>query len=345
VSIRAMTADDKAYSIRDGVVLPPLTRNLRIDYTALSLSIPERVRFRYRLDGWDTGWQEAGTRRSVFYTDLRPGRYTLRVLACNNDDVWNEQGATFTFTVAPTWYQTAWWQGGVWIAAIGSVLLVYRHRLHRASTELSARFDDRLAERTRIARDLHDTLLQTVQGSKMLADEALTVKPDPERMRKDMQQLSEWLGIAVKEGRAALNSLRVSVRDATDLAVAFKAAANDPTKPPEMAVSVSVHGEPSNLHAIVRDEIYRIGYEAMRNAYVHSKATRLDVELFYSSDFTLRVIDNGVGLDPAIINSGKSGHFGLSGMRERATNIGGTLTIENGSRGARITLVVPRSEA
>jgi signal transduction histidine kinase/ligand-binding sensor domain-containing protein len=341
VSIRAVSADDNAYAPRGDVSLPPLTRTLRIDYAALSLTIPERVRFRYRLEGWETDWHDAGTRRTVFYTDLTPGRYAFRVLACNNDGVWNETGATLAFLVAPAWYQTKWFQAFVVVCAIASIALLYRMRVRRVSAVLAARFDERLAERTRLARELHDTLLQTVHGSKMVADDALEGAGDPERLRRALERLSEWLERAVTEGRAALHSLRGSAVEVNDLAESFRRAADDPMKPPILTVSVVVRGAVRDLHPIVRDEIYRIGYEAMRNAYTHSRATRLDIEIIYAHDLTLRISDNGVGIDPAIADSGKRGRFGLPGMRERAANIGGALSIDSSSAGTRITLGVP----
>ncbi|MPY88398.1 MAG: hypothetical protein GEU99_10775 [Luteitalea sp.] len=341
VLVRTVTADDKTYSPQGAATLPPLTRTIRIDYTALSLSIPERVRFRYRLEGWETDWHDAGTRRTVFYTDLRPGRYVFRVLACNNDGVWNEAGATFAFTVAPAWYQTMWFQGLMAACLLASVATLYRVRLRRVSAALSAKFDERLAERTRIARELHDTLLQTVQGSKMVAEDALDRLGDADHMRRAMERLSDWLGRAVDEGRAALNSLRASTVAVNDLAESLRAAADSPTKPPTLTLSVGVRGESRDLHPIVRDEIYRIGYEAIRNAYAHSKATRLDIEIEYARDLFLRITDNGIGIDPAIAGSGKHGRFGLPGMRERAANIGATLTVVGSASGTSISLVAP----
>jgi signal transduction histidine kinase/ligand-binding sensor domain-containing protein len=341
VVIRAVTADDTSYAPRGDVSLPALTRTLRIDYTALSLTVPERVRFRYRLEGWETDWHDAGTRREVFYTDLKPGRYAFRVVACNNDGLWNDTGATLAFTVAPAWYQTWWFSGLIAVSLIAAIVVMYRLRVRRLSAALSVRFDERLAERTRIARELHDTLLQTVQGSKMVTDDALDRADDPEHVRRALERLSEWLDRAVAEGRAALNSLRASTVEVNDLADAFRRAADNATKPPGMTVAVTVTGVPRNLHPIVRDEIYRIGYEAMNNAYAHSGASRLEVKVEYGHDLILRVLDNGAGIDPNVAGSGKRGRFGLPGMRERAANIGATLDIEGSSSGTRLTLVVP----
>jgi signal transduction histidine kinase len=206
---------------------------------------------------------------------------------------------------------------------------------------IGARFDERLAERTRMARDLHDTFLQTVQGSKLVADDALEPSTDLARMRRAMEQLSAWLGRATQEGRAALNSLRTVTRETNDLAEGLRRATEDGFIPRSMAVTFSVVGDAREMHPIVRDEIYRVGYEAIRNACTHSGASRLEVELKYDDDLALRVSDNGTGIDPAIADKGKDGHFGLQGMRERAARIGGKLTLGSSSNsGTEIKLIV-----
>ena len=209
--------------------VPALTRSIRIDYTALSLTIPERVRFRYRLEGWETEWHDVGQRRAAFYTDLQPGTYSFRVRASNNDGVWNETGAVLAFTVAPAWYQTSWFRALVVTSLVGALALLYRLRVRRVTAELAARFDERLAERTRLARELHDTLVQTVQGSRMVARHAVAHADDPAGTRRDLERLSGWLDQAVQEARAALNALRPSDLDANDLAETFRRMAEEPT--------------------------------------------------------------------------------------------------------------------
>ena len=206
----------------------------------------------------------------------------------------------------------------------------------------AARFDERLAERTRMARDLHDTFLQTIQGSKLVADDALDSSTDPIGMRGALEQLSLWLARAMQEGRAALNSLRTAPAQTNDLAEALRRVTKDDLIPNSMAVTFSVVGDAREMHPIVRDEIYRIGYEAIRNACVYSGASQLEVELRYAYDLVLRVSDNGIGIDPVIADRGKDGHFGLQGMRERAARIGGNLTLGSSSNsGTEIKLVVP----
>jgi signal transduction histidine kinase len=161
-------------------------------------------------------------------------------------------------------------------------------------------------------------------------------------MRRAMETLSKWLGQATREGRAALNSLRTSTTESNDLAQALQRATKDCLVPGAMAVNFTVVGDAKRLHPVVRDEIYRIGYEAIRNACVHSSASQLDVELTYGQDLALRVADNGVGIDSAVADRGKIGHFGLQGMRERAVRIGGKLTLMSSSTlGTELKLVVP----
>ena len=194
---------------------------------------------------------------------------------------------------------------------------------------MSTRFDERMSERTRIARDFHDTYLQTIQGSKLVADSALKQSPDPTRMRGALEQLSGWLGRATEEGRAALSSLRTSSTEKNDLAAAFQRAIDECRINSSVEASFTLAGDVSEMHPIVRDEVYRIGYEAIRNACVHSQATNLRVELAYADDLILRVRDNGVGINPAIVDEGKQEHFGLQGMRERARRIMAKFTINN----------------
>lgn len=340
VAIRSVTADDRAIPLTGAVALPPLTRTLRIGYSGLSLVEPSRVRYRHRLEGWEDTWHEAGTRREVSYTDLKPGAYTFRVLASNNDGVWNEVGASLPFSVAPAWYQTLGFKALVLAALTALVVALYQYRLRRVSAALSARFDARLEERTRIARELHDTLLQTVEGSKLVADDALAHTPDTDQLRGALTRVSAWLEQAAQEGRAALHSLRGATPVATDLAAALRSAAVN-TASPSLRVNVSVDGVARELHPIPREEAYRICHEAIRNASMHSKATSLDVSLEYGPDLVVRITDDGTGIDPLVAASGKNGRHGLRGMRERAASIGATLTISSAERGTQVILIVP----
>jgi signal transduction histidine kinase/ligand-binding sensor domain-containing protein len=342
VHVEGLLADGKSYSPASPITLPPLTRDIQIDYTALSFVLPQRMGFRYILEGRDKDWENPGLRRQAFYGDLRPGSYRFRVIASNNDGVWNETGATLDFRVAAAWYQMIWFRSLCF--AVGLLLLwaIYRLRVRRIAGTMKARFDERLAERTRIARELHDTLLQTIQGSKLVADDALSTTTDLSHMRQAMEKLSAWLGRATDEGRAALNSLRTSATEVNDLAGGFRRALEECRIHSPMEVSLQAWGQIQEMHPIVRDEVYRIGYEAIRNACVHSHATQLRVELSYAQDLSLRICDNGVGMDPDIVHRGKQGHFGLQSMRERAVRIMGKFSIESSAGfGTAISLTVP----
>jgi signal transduction histidine kinase/ligand-binding sensor domain-containing protein len=343
VHVENVIADQKRYAVGTFLRFPPTTRNLEIDYTAPAFAIPQKVRFRYRLEGHDAGWQEPGTRRQAFYSDLRPGRYRFQVIACNEDGVWNEVGATLDFSVAPAWYQTIWFLVACILVGLLTIWTVYRMRVRQVARALGARFDERLAERTRIARDLHDTLLQTIQGSKLVVDDALERPDDVVRVRRAVEQLSHWLRRAIQEGRTALNSLREPTTQSNDLAEALKRATEErQIQDPRMEVHFSVVGNPRELHPLVRHEVYHIGDETIRNAWTHSKGSRLEIELKYSSDLVLRVSDDGIGIDSTVLSQGKKGHFGLQGMRERVGRIGGKLTVASSGRaGTEVTVIVP----
>ena len=340
--IEEVVADRKSYLPGKDLRLPALTRELEIDYTALSFVVPQKVRFRYKLEGHDAEWQEPGTRRQAFYNDLRPRHYRFRVIACNNDGLWNETGATLDFSITPAWYQTQWFLLSCVLSSILLAWALYRLRMQQIHKALSARFDERLAERTRMARELHDTFLQTLQGSKLVAEDALEKSSDPVQMRRAMERLYVWLDQGIHEARAALNSLRTSTTQRNDLAEAFRRAADECRMQSPMEVAFSLAGDVREMHPVVRDEVYRIGYEAIRNAYMHSRARRLEVELKYGHDLLVLVKDNGVGIDPTVVEAGRNGHFGLQGMRERAARIGGKFTIATSANsGTAITVVVP----
>ena len=228
------------------------------------------------------------------------------------------------------------------IAAILFIWIIHRLRVRQVARAVSVRSDERLAERTRMARELHDTFIQTIQGSKMVVDDALEKPSDLESMHHALSRLAVWLELATRKARAALNSLRESTSERNNLREAFQRIVDGDTIPSLMAACLSVVGDVRKMHPIVRDEVYRIGYEAIQNASQHSRATRLDIELRYGRDLTLRVSDNGVGIDPFVLDKGREGHFGLQGMRERSGRIGGTLTlVSTTTSGTVITLVVP----
>jgi signal transduction histidine kinase len=342
--IQSVTTDGKTYHSAADLKLPKGTVALRIDYIGLSLTQAEKVRYRYLLDGVDRGWQDVGTRHQAFYTNLLPGRYQFHVTASNNDGVWNKGGATLVFEIPPTFVQTRWFVALCAIAAGIVIALLFLFRVRQISGRMRERLEAQLAERTRVARELHDTLLQTLHGSKLVADDALDKSTDSVHMHQAMKRLSVWLGEAIQEARTALSSMRTTTTQTNDLPDSFRRAAEECRVLGSMEINFSITGEIREIHPVIRDEIYRIGYEAIHNACKHSKSTRLSVAMSYSRNFLLLIRDDGLGFDSAAAEQGQKGHFGLQGMRERANRIGGELTVASSpGSGAEIRLVVPGS--
>jgi ligand-binding sensor domain-containing protein len=346
VHIEEVVADRVELLPTPGLKLPPLTRDVEIQYTALSFTVPQKVRFKYMLEGRDKAWQEPGVRRTAFYQDLKPGHYRFRVIAANNDGLWNGEGDSLQFDVKPAWFQTLWFRV-IWITCVLLFLWsMYLIRIRHLATSITASFNDRLAERTRVARELHDTFLQTVQGSKMVADDALAPDTDETRMRNALVKLSGWLEQATREAREALQSLRMSIVETNHLADSLRRAAASVVGSAAMSIQINASGEPRNFHPIVRDEIFQISFEAVRNAIQHSQGTSIQVTIVYDTDFSVKIVDDGVGILPAIALAGRSGHYGLIGMRERASRLRGNLKINRGDeRGTIVLLSVPSSVA
>ena len=340
--VEAIIADNNPIVLDAVARIPSSGKRITFMYSGLSLAVPERIRFRYSLDGFDRSWSEPTAAREAVYTNLSPGSYRFRVIASNSYGQWNDSEAGISLEVDPAFWQTWWFRMSCVAAFLALLWALYQLRLRQVARQFNIRLEERVSERTRMARDLHDTFLQTIQGSKLVADDALDPSSDPIRMRRAIEQLSVWLGQATQEGRAALNSLRTSTMERNDLAEAFRRATQDGPIPRSMSVTFSVVGHASDMHPIVRDEVYRIGYEAIRNACIHSRASRLEVELRYAHDLAVRVNDNGIGIEPTVSDKGKDGHFGLQGMRERAARIGGKLTlVSSATSGTEITVVVP----
>lgn len=340
VHVEGIAADRKPFSATETVRLPPLVRDLEIDYTALSLVNPRRVMFRYRLEGRDASWQDAGTRRQAFYNDLGPGKYQFHVIACNNDQVWNETGATLAFNIPPAWYQTFWFRTLCVTFLLWLTYMLYVARMRSYAKSMKVRFDERLSERTRLARELHDTLLQTIQGSKLVADGLEEYLDDPPRAKRSLAKLSQWLSQAVDEGRAALESLRNSP-PSEELSEALRHTA-DESAPSSMRVLMTVTGDVRPIHPVARDEVYRIAFEAIRNACVHSNGSTMTIVVSYGRDLKIQIHDNGCGFDPDLIHTGRPGHFGITGMKERASTIGARLSLQTSVKdGTQFSLVIP----
>jgi signal transduction histidine kinase len=353
VAIRSVTADGKPYPYWEDVSLPPLTRSVQIQFTALSLSIPERDHFRYKLEGYDKDWRDIGTQRQASYTNLSPRKYRFRVIASNNDGVWNEAGATLDFSVLPAWYQTIWFRSAC-IAACGLFLWgLYRLRLRQLERQFNMRLEARVSERTRIARELHDMMLQSFQGSLLRFQAATYLLPDrPEEAKRSVESAIDQAEAAITEGRDAVQGLRSSTTVANDLACAITTLgtelAGSESNPNAAEFQVEVEGTPRDLYPILRDEVCRIAGEALRNAFKHARAQRIQVEIRYDErQLRLRVRDDGKGIDAKYLDEqGRAGHYGLRGMRERAKLMGGKLTVSSEvDSGTEVELKIPASRA
>jgi ligand-binding sensor domain-containing protein/signal transduction histidine kinase len=327
--------------------IPPGSRSIEIAYTAIALSNPESVRFRYRLEGLDPAWVNADARRVAFYDNLKPGSYTFTVAASSGAGQWRE-ASPVVMEQLPFFYQTTWFALLVLTAVLSLGILSYRFRVQQAVNRIQAAFQERIDERTRVARDLHDTLLQSFQGV-LLKFYAVTYRlPDRPEAREELEGAIEQARQAIAEGRDAVQGLRSSVVVKNDLARAIttfgEGLASDQNGRQAPDFHVLVEGVSRDLAPLVRDEVYRIAGEALRNAFRHAGARRIEVEIHYETrHLRMRIRDDGKGIDPQVLSAGeRGGHHGLPGMRERAELVGGKLAVwSEVNSGTEIELVIP----
>jgi two-component sensor histidine kinase/streptogramin lyase len=353
VYVERMTSDGKNYPVGGLIRLPPRSRNIEIGYTALSYAIPQKVRFRYKLEGRDADWQDAGSRREAFYNDLPPGQYHFHVSASSNDGVWNTQGATLNFWIDPAYYQTSWFRALIGIAGLMTIAGLYWLRLYWMRVEFNAHLEGRVNERLRVARELHDTLLQTFQASlvQMQAARNLFTRR-PEQAVENLDSAIKMAAGAIAEGRGAIQQLRPQPAAHENLAQLLTITGEELARSYETTSRaswrVAVEGEMQELQSLLQDEIYRITRELLRNAFQHAQAKQIETEIRYEPR-TLRVLvrDDGKGIDPAILQEGgRAGHWGFTGMSERAKQIGARLDFwSEAGVGTEVQLTVPASIA
>jgi signal transduction histidine kinase len=328
---------------RPAMVLPPDSRNVRFEYTAPALHLPERVRFEYRLDGVDGAWQDAGARRATSYTNLGPGAYLFRVRAIDEAGPPAVTEAALRLRIEPTLSQTVPFKLACACALALLGALLYRYRVRYVTRRLTDRLQVRNAERERIARTLHDTFLQTVHGLVLRVHAVAAGLPLGDRARAQLERVLADASRALGEGREQLHELRTGDAHVLEDVVAETVARLHATHG-AVAVDVRVDGERRALAPAVAQDVAEIAREALRNAFAHSGGSQVRVAIAYGRRaLTLRVADNGKGLDEAVQRAGRrSGHWGLVGMRERAGRIGAALEIESGPRkGTAVTLEVP----
>jgi len=343
VQVQTISADGNSIRLQGPVRIPANPRRIVFGLAGLSLSVPERVRFRYSLDGFDHGWSEPTTAHEAAYTNLGPGSYRFRVIASNPDGVWNNQETVLGFSIAPLFWQT-WWFRVIAVVLFGlAVLAFYRLRLKQLTGQMNVRFEERLAERTRIAQELHDTLLQGFLSASMQLHVAADYVPEDSPAKQPLRRIIQLIGQVIEEGRTALRGLRSSQSASLSLEQSFYEIKNELAIEDEIQFRVIVDGLARPLHPILRDEVYRIGREALVNAFRHSRAKAIEVELDYTPRyFRFLVRDNGCGIAPEVVQSGREGHWGLPGMRERAESIGAQLHVwSSAAAGTEVELSVP----
>jgi len=343
VHIQSILADGTQVALQDPVRIPAARQRITLSYAGLSLSVPGRVRFKYTLDNFDRGWSDAVTTREANYTNLGPGAYRFRVIASNPDGVWNSAEANIGFEIEPAFWQTPWFRACIVVAFGLAIVALYRLRLLDLTRQLNVRFEERLAERTRIAQELHDTLLQGFLSASMQLHVAVDRLPPDSPAKTSLNRILSLMSQVIEEGRNAVRGLRSSPNSSLDLGQAFSRIQQELAIEEDVGFRVIVDGQPRSLHPVLRDEVYRIGREALVNAFQHSRAKSIEIELEYASR-QLRVLvrDNGCGIDPDMLLSGREGHWGLPGMRERAERIGGKLHVwSRPTAGTEVELSVP----
>lgn len=346
VQIEDVQVDGSSLPLNDPI-FPTRPKEVQVDYTALHLGMSGKITFQYILEGHDSEWKSVGSRRQAFYSKLPAGTYRFRVRANDGEGQWREADIPVTFDVPPAYYETWWFRSLIAAALLAIFWVFYSMRLRQMSARLSDRHRAQLAERERIARDLHDTLLQgLLSASLQLAvandqiQQDVPAKPLVERVFQLLQQM-------IDEARDAVRGLRAPPFDPNDLESAFSRIPQEIASNDQMEYRLVVVGTPEPLRPAIRDEIYRIGREALVNAFRHSHASIVELVLDYGRDGLHMVVrDDGGGMDPEILRSGRAGHWGLSGMRERSGKIGATFNVMSAiEAGTEVDLSIPASVA
>ncbi len=322
------------------------TRSITFRYAGTNLMMPQRTQFRYRLDGLDHNWSAGGSSRQVVFESLAPGSYTFRIVASNALGIWDGPENDIAFKVRPAFWQTWYFRVLIVLVLVVFAIVLYRIRLMQITGQLNRRFQDRLAERARIAQDLHDTLLQGVISASMQIDVVQDYLPQESPARPMLSRVLHLMRQVTEEGREALRGLR-TIDNSVSLETAFRRLASEIVPSVTSESLVYVEGQNRALKTAVFDEVYRIGREAYINAVAHARSTRIEIRVEYGlRGFRLLVRDNGCGIDAEALKNGRADHWGLAGMRERAEAIGSILTIHTRTpRGTDVELRVPATIA
>jgi ligand-binding sensor domain-containing protein/two-component sensor histidine kinase len=340
VVIEQVIADGNPLELGKKVDLSAGLGRIEFHFTGLSFVAPEKIRFRYKLEGFDKDWVDAGSSRVANYTSIPPGDYTFQVLACNNDGVWNEAGTSFIFYLKPHFYQTYWFYLLLALGCLAAGLALYRYRIRQVKAQFSAV----LGERNRMAREIHDTLAQGFVGIGLqlqAVGKILAASPESAQHHLDLAQ--KMVTHSLAEARRSVWNLRAQALERGNLAAALSETARQLTAGTSVEAQLKVSGTPRPLASSVENNLLRIGQEALTNAMKHGKPRKISLELFYeSSRVRLRVEDDGCGFDANKIASSDDGHFGLLGMRERIEGLKGELHLQSHpGTGTEVLAVIP----
>jgi two-component sensor histidine kinase len=335
--IASVTIDDRPTTPVGAGTLPAGTRTLQIDYTALRLTAPRQTRFRYRLDGFDPDWVDAGARRQAYYTNLAPGSYVFRVQASGDGGAWTVPEAHWPFTVRPAFHQTGWF----YALSVATLLLVAWGVAHTRVWLLNRQFEATLAERTRLSREIHDTMLQSLAGIALQVQAiARQCAPEAAEQQSRLVALRRQVEEYMREARQAVQNLRSPMLEACGLPGALEEIGRRTITPPaRFEISADA---PAGMSAATEGELLRIAQEAITNAARHAGATIIRVELHQEPGLIrLRITDDGCGFDAGALLSAGTAHYGLTGMQERAARIGGRLTVTSSTAGTVVEATAP----
>jgi signal transduction histidine kinase/ligand-binding sensor domain-containing protein len=346
--IESVVASGQDISLGSPVEIPPHPDRVEIRFTATALHIPDRVRLQYRLDGVDRDWQDVTGPRTTTYTQLRGGAYRFRVRSWMTGDTPGEE-VTLALRVLPAWYET-WWFVAVVVCAVTGVVVVsvrasLRARTRRAADRMQARFDAELGERTRIARELHDTLLQGFTGITLQLQAVQgQIQQSPAQAADSLEHILTLADGTLREARTMVWDIRAPELGEQDLAAALEGAVRSTINAESIALQFTVLGTRRRLAPSIETALLRIGREAVANAVKHSGATVIRVQLtFAAHEIALSVQDNGCGMNTTIPEpTSDGGRWGVRGMRERAAELDGSLSIASaGGQGTSISVVIP----
>ncbi|HTV16329.1 MAG TPA: two-component regulator propeller domain-containing protein [Acidobacteriaceae bacterium] len=341
VALERVSVDDVPQAGIARLTVAPGHSHYEFDYAGLSFVAPQKVKYRYQLEGFDPAWVDAGTRRVAYYTNLPHGQYTFRVMARNNDGVWSDAAATAELTIEPHFYQTLWFRTLAALALIGLAYAAWRRRL----LGVERQYEAVLGERTRIAREIHDTLAQGfVAVSVQLELIAQLMQSSVEAAKEQLAQARAMVKSSLEDARISIWELRSQTAEREDLAARLLKLAEEVIARggAQARAQIQVSGTYRPLDSLMERETMRIAREAVTNAVRHGRAKNILLRLeFDERQFGMEVRDDGRGFDgpPA---DGATGHFGVTGMRERAAAIGGSLTVESrAGAGTKVRLELP----